>query len=42
MQTTLEGEPASWKIGENMRLVYSTVETTDDIETVLYSFTPAR
>ena len=42
VQTTLEGEPASWKIGESMRLVYSTVETTDDIETVLYSFTPAR
>ena len=42
VQTTLEGDPASWKIGENMRLVYSTVETTDDIETVLYSFAPAR
>lgn len=42
IQTTLEGDPNSWKIGDQMSLVYSTVDTKDDIESVLYSFAPAK
>lgn len=40
MQTTLEGDPASWKIGQTMHLTYTTVHTKDGVETVLYSFAP--
>ncbi len=40
IQTTLKGDPESWTIGEQMRLVHTSVDTTDDVETVLHSFTP--
>jgi uncharacterized OB-fold protein len=42
IQTTLQGDPASWKIGDQMSLVYSTVEVKDGTEMVLYSFAPVR
>ena len=42
VQTTLEGDPKSWKIGETMRLTYTTVDTTDGVDTVLYSFAPTE
>lgn len=42
VQTTLDGDPDSWSIGEQMGLVYSTVEVTDDTELVLYSFARVR
>jgi len=42
IQTTLAGDPASWHIGDQMSLVYSSVDTKDDTELVLYSFAPAQ
>jgi uncharacterized OB-fold protein len=42
IQTTLEGDPSTWSIGDQMSLVYSTVDVKDDTELVLYSFAPAK
>ncbi|MGH3556112.1 MAG: Zn-ribbon domain-containing OB-fold protein [Mycobacterium sp.] len=40
VQSVLEGDPASWNIGDQMSLTYTTVELNEDgdEERVLYSF----
>lgn len=42
VQTTLGGDPATWHIGQEMSLAYTTVDSTDGRESVLYSFKPTQ
>jgi uncharacterized OB-fold protein len=41
IQTTLNGDPKKWEIGQEMVLEYSVVSSDAEKEMVLYSFSPA-